>query len=255
MRTTVAIIGLGVIGTAQSRMFLRAGCAVVGYDPWLNDSYPRERIASCDFAVICVGTPQSLDDPRADLSYLLDAMSDLPEGLPALIRSTVPPGTTDSFAGRLVAHAPEFLYEGGSGPWRESTDVPFLILGGSAKARMFFRPHLAPLFPAIHECDAISAELMKYTANIALAMKVIFVNEMAAIAESFGADWEDVRAAWLNDPRITPQHTQMKGFEPGFGGRCWPKDLSAMIAASEDAGYRAEFLKAIEAANKRFSSD
>ena len=256
MRTTVAIIGLGVVGQAQFRMFSKTGANVFGWDVKLRDEpYPYKRISMADYAVVCVGTPEDVTG-RADVSAVFDAIDMIDYKVPVLIRSTVPPGTTDMFSsGRLIAHAPEFLYEGGTGPWRNSDDVPFLILGGTEAARDFFRPHLAPLFPVIHECQAVTAELMKYTANVALAAKVTFVNEMAAIAKSFGVSWEDVRAAWLNDPRITPEHTQMKGFEPGFGGRCWPKDLSALIVAAKDIGYDPEFLKAIEAANRRFRND
>ena len=96
------------------------------------------------------------------------------------------------------------------------------------------------------------AELAKYVANIHWAMRVTFVNEVAAVSEAFGVDWEDTRAAWLQDSRVHPDHTLMAGFAPGFGGRCWPKDLAALIAAASDAGYKAEFLEAIQAANERF---
>jgi UDP-glucose 6-dehydrogenase len=72
------------------------------------------------------------------------------------------------------------------------------------------------------------------------------------VCEAFGADYENVRAAWLSDPRMTAVYTQRAGYPPGFDGRCWPKDLSALIAASTDAGYQPRFLEAVEAANERF---
>ena len=75
---------------------------------------------------------------------------------------------------------------------------------------------------------------------------------MAGIAKAFGVEWESVRQGWLMDPRITPEYTGMAGFPPGFGGRCWPKDLAALIAAAEDAGYDPEFLTAVQEANGRF---
>src|SRR5262249_23046760 len=94
--------------------------------------------------------------------------------------------------------------------------------------------------------------LAKYTANLYWATRVTFVNEMAAIASTFGEDWEEVRAAWLMDSRIDPAYTAMEGFPPGFGGRCWPKDLAALIAASGDAGYFPGFLAAVEDENHNF---
>jgi len=261
--TSVAIIGLGYIGQAQFRMFSKAGFDAFGWDVLSEEPYPYERIAFCDFAVICVGTPQE-PDGHADLTYLNDALAMLPPGVPVLIRSTVPPGTTEivqgssgpavNFKPRMIAHAPEFMHEREGGAWAESTDVPFLILGGSDEAQDFFLPHLSRLFPRIHQCDVLTAELVKYVVNLYLATRVTFVNEMAQITEQFAGNWTEVQVAWLMDPRITLEYTGMAGFEPGFGGRCWPKDLAALIAASEDAGYDPEFLKAVRTANERFRS-
>ena len=254
--TSAAIIGKGFIGQAQIRMFTAvfARQDLVTYDPAWDDSYPGEAIAGCDFAVICVGTPPAADG-SADLRYVDDAVGRLPGSLPVLIRSTVPPGTTARIqSGRegLACHAPEFMHERPGGAWAQSTDVPFLILGGTPEARGFFAPHLAKFFPNIHGCAAVTAELVKYTINLYLATRVTFINEMAAVCRATGGNWEDVRKAWLMDPRITPEYTGMAGYTPGFGGRCWPKDLSALIIAAADAGYEPEFLEAVADANERF---
>jgi UDPglucose 6-dehydrogenase len=249
---SVAIIGMGVVGRAQAKLF----GDVVTYDIAREEPYPREAIAACDFAVIAVGTPP-LPDGSADLSAVLRAVTALPSGLPVLIRSTVPPGTTDrlqaAYPSRLVGHAPEFLTERDGGPWPESADVPFLVLGGSPEARRFFRQHLQRVFTGdIHETTATEAELVKYTANLHWATRVTFVNEMARVCAAFGTDWEDVRAGWQCDERVSPAYTRMAGFPPGFGGACWPKDLAALIAASTGAGHDPEFLRAVAAANDRF---
>jgi UDPglucose 6-dehydrogenase len=252
---TVAIIGMGVVGRAQAKLF----GDVVTYDITDAGPYPEAAIAACDFAVIAVGTPEAFGG-HADLTAVTAAVNQLPSGLPVLIRSTVPPGTMQQLrasSGReLIAHAPEFLTERDGGPWPESADVPFLILGGQPDARRFFRPQLARVFPGvIHECTALEAELAKYTANLAWATRVTFVNEMAAICDAAGSDWENVRAAWLCDPRVAPAYTAMAGFPPGFGGACWPKDLAALIAAAWDLGYEPEFLRAISRVNDRFRKD
>jgi UDPglucose 6-dehydrogenase len=109
------------------------------------------------------------------------------------------------------------------------------------------------VFPGpIHTCSAKESELAKYAANLYWATRVTFVNEFAKVCEAFGVDYERVREAWLQDPRMTSVYTQRAGYPPGFDGRCWPKDLAALDAASEDAGYHAVFLQAIAEANERF---
>jgi UDPglucose 6-dehydrogenase len=252
---SVAVIGMGVVGRAQEKLF----GDVVTYDIAREEPYPAGAIAGCEFAVIAVGTPQG-PGGHADVSAVRAAIGALPAGLPALVRSTVPPGTTDGLArgcpGRLVAHAPEFLTERSDGPWPGSADVPYLILGGSPEARQFFRPRLDMSFPGvIWECTATEAELAKYTANLHWAARVTFVNEMARVCAAAGADWEQVRAAWLCDTRVRPAYTAMAGFPPGFGGSCWPKDLAALIAASTEAGYDPVFLRAVSEANGRFREE
>lgn len=248
----VAIIGMGVIGTAQARMF--EGHEVVTYDPAINASYPEE-IARCDLALICVGTPE-MEDGHADLGYVEDAAAALPSGLPAVLRSTVPPGTTDRVLGprdALYCHAPEFMGENVLHSWQNPADVPYMHLGGSPEAVAFFRPFFAQVFPGIiHGCSAMESELAKYVANLYWATRVTFVNELALICKQFGVNYESVREAWLNDPRMSSPYTQREGYPPGFDGRCWPKDLAALIAASTDAGYEPKFLEAIGDANERF---
>ena len=97
----VGIIGLGVIGSSQADMF--SAHELVTYDPAVSDMYPERGLAECDFAILCVGTPEGKDG-HADLSYVEAAVDRLPPGVPVVLRSTVPPGTTDrlfSSTGRI----------------------------------------------------------------------------------------------------------------------------------------------------------
>lgn len=250
----VAIIGTGFIGKAQARML--AGHDLVTFDLGDRKTYPAQEIAECDFAIICAGTPPA-SDGSADMHWVRSAYLDLPEHLPVLIRSTVTPGWTEKMQAlrppTYVAHCPEFMHEREGGAWSETTDVPFMIIGGSDEARAFFADKLSQVFPGkIHLTTSRVSEITKYVVNLHLAARITFINEMNGICEKFGVDWDDVRESWLMDPRITPEYTGMAGYPPGFGGRCWPKDLSAIIAAAETAGYHPRFLHAIENANARF---
>jgi len=249
-----AVIGLGVVGQAQVRLF--GDMVHATYDPKAGKRYPSRRVGQCDFAVVAVGTPQGRDG-SADLSFLRAALDRIPPEIPVMVRSTIPPGTMAGLekARSLVVHVPEFLNERPDGAWRESRDVPFMILGGIPAARDFFLPVLAQAAAGtpVYCGPALEAELIKYTANCFLAAKVTFVNEMARVCEAFGADWELVRAGWLHDPRAGESHSRVEG--AGFGGRCLPKDLAALIKASEGAGYMPEFLWALEEANTRFQAE
>lgn len=248
-----AVIGLGVVGQAQVRLF--GDIVHATYDPKAGKRYPAKRIGQCDFAVVCVGTPQAKDG-SADLSFLREALDRIPPEVPVMVRSTIPPGTMAGLekTRSLVVHMPEFLNERPDGPWKESGDVPFMILGGIPAAREFFIAALDGIlrWPA-YECSGLEAELVKYTANCFLAAKVTFANEMARVCGAFGADWEYVRVGWALDPRAGTSHARVES--PGFGGRCLPKDLSALIKASEAAGYMPEFLWALEEANARFQAE
>ena len=251
----VAVIGLGVIGTAQVELF--AGHHVVPYDPLDHTVYPYHAIAECDFAIICVGTPERYDG-HADLTQVKAAAEALPPEVPVMLRSTVPPGTTDSlFGGRPspYCHAPEFLGENPLHSWQRCADVPYMIIGGDPESTRYFHERFVKVFPGtIHECSAMESELAKYAANLYWATRVTFVNEFAKVCEAFGVDYENVRRAWLSDPRMTSVYTKRAGYPPGFDGRCWPKDLVALIKASHDAGYYPHFLRDIEESNQRFQA-
>ena len=251
----VAIIGMGVIGQGQAELF--AGHDLVTYDKASGSPYPYAAIEDCDFAVVCVGTPEG-PDGRADLSYLAQASGQLPPGVAVVVRSTVPPGTTEKLfaGGRLYAHAPEFMGENVLHSWQRPADVPYMILGGEPFACRYFHERFARVFPGrIHTCTVREAEMAKYAANLYWATRVTFINELANICERFGVDYENVRAAWLTDPRMTDVYTKRAGYPPGFDGRCWPKDLAALIAASTDAGYDPGFLRSVGFANDRFRRD
>ena len=96
--------------------------------------------------------------------------------------------------------------------------------------------------------DVRSAELTKYAANAMLATKISFMNELANMAEHFGADIEKVRVGIGSDPRIG-YHFIYPG--AGYGGSCFPKDVRALAKSAEGEGYEAQLLNAVEAVNIR----
>lgn len=236
----VGIIGMGWLGQAQKRWL--GDHVHVTYDPEYDDEYPIGQIAECDFVVMCVPTYSSC----TSISELDEAMKAIPFGRPVLLRSTVPPGTTERYPGAV--YCPEFI-TGEGGNWRDPDDVPFLILGGPGEATMNFRRQLAPLFPGgmIYRCSSRVAELAKLTIDLHLLAKITFVNEMSRIAACYGVDWRDVEGVWKRDPRAGYTHTSP--LEHGFEDS---GELAAVIEAAAMGDYNAEFLMAIEEANERF---
>jgi UDPglucose 6-dehydrogenase len=215
---------------------------------------------------IAVGTPPD-EDGSADLKYVTTVAQTIAQHMrsPQIIvnKSTVPVGTADmvrEVVSKALAEAgkqiefdvvsnPEFLKEGSA--VADCMRPDRIIVGTSSKhAEMVLRQLYAP-FNRNHEkmivMDARSAELTKYAANAMLATKISFMNEMANIAESLGADIEWVRKGIGADPRIGYSFIY-PGI--GYGGSCFPKDVQALIHTAEKAGVTPTLLSAVETRNK-----
>jgi UDPglucose 6-dehydrogenase len=253
----VGVIGLGRVGRSVVELLEPHG-RIIGWDVTDRTAYPEADLSVCDFAVVCVGTP-SLADGRADTSAVRAALEALPVDR-VLLKSTVPPGTTDQLAaelGKKLCFWPEYVGESRYyNPFfpDKIEEVPFVILGGSPDIRQIFLDELLPILgptKRYFQCTAVEAELAKYAENTYFATKIAFVNEFRRICTTFDADWHTVREAWLLDPRIEPMHTAAFAATPGFDGKCLPKDLQAIIAATEGRGYDATLLKAVAASNVR----
>jgi UDPglucose 6-dehydrogenase len=102
---------------------------------------------------------------------------------------------------------------------------------------------------AIHQTDWRTAELTKYMENCFLALKVTFCNEFYEIANAFGVDYNELRELWLLDPRVGRSHTFVLPDDRGFGGKCLPKDVAALIRAAEKAGADPTLMRATLRAN------
>jgi UDP-glucose 6-dehydrogenase len=88
--------------------------------------------------------------------------------------------------------------------------------------------------------------------NAYLAMKVTFCNEFYDIATKFGVDYNEMRELWLQDPRMGRSHTFVFPDDRGYGGKCLPKDVNAIIQAAQAAGYAPQLLAAMADTNAGF---
>ncbi|ONX08530.1 UDP-glucose 6-dehydrogenase [Burkholderia cenocepacia] len=226
-------------------------------------------VAHGDVQFIAVGTPPD-EDGSADLQYVLAAARNIGRymtGFKVIVdKSTVPVGTAERVRAAVaeelakrggdqmfsVVSNPEFLKEGAAVD--DFTRPDRIVIGcdddvPGERARELMKKLYAP-FNRNHErtlyMDVRSAEFTKYAANAMLATRISFMNELANLADRFGADIEAVRRGIGSDPRIG-YHFLYAGV--GYGGSCFPKDVQALIRTAGENGQPLRILEAVEAAN------
>jgi UDPglucose 6-dehydrogenase len=190
---------------------------------------------------ICVPTPQDASG-AANLTFVLAAAKELSRIAPAdaivVLKSTVPVGSGERVKQALsrsdifVASNPEFLREGSA---LQDFMNPDRIIVGSASEQVSTR--VLDLYEDIAArkiaTSIESAELVKYSTNAYLAMRLSFVNDLAALCEKVGARVDDLVDGLGSDSRIGPRFLSPG---PGWGGSCFPKDTRALISVASDFG-------------------
>lgn len=206
--------------------------------------------ADADIVFLCVPTPQG-DDGSVDLSYIQAAATQiapiLKPGAIVVNKSTVPVGSTIAVERVLqrsdvhVVSNPEFLREGTA--VHDFLQPDRVVIGSADRAAA---ERVADLYASIetpiHITDPASAETIKYAANGFLAMKISFVNAVAAMCEAVGADVAAVVEGIGADQRIG---TQFLRPGPGWGGSCFPKDSRALVKIAEDHGYNFTMMRGV----------
>jgi UDPglucose 6-dehydrogenase len=257
-----------VVETGPARLAaLRAGRVPI-HEAGLQEAFDtavtagRLRVADrpgddAEVVLVCVGTPIG-SDGRSDLSQLhgaLDSLrAQLARGVPLVIRSTLPPGSTRlavEWTGVPTAQVltnPEFLRQGTA--LADFLNPTRIVIGHFPDAPPATVELVTGLFDRLAApvlvVDAASAELIKNGANAFLALKLSFTNELAILAEEYGADISDVLRGITLDPRIGTQYMQ-PGF--GFGGSCLPKELTALALSGTARGLPMHVTTAASAAN------
>jgi UDPglucose 6-dehydrogenase len=219
-------------------------------------------IASADAVFIAVGTPSRRGDGFADLSFVYDAAREIAAELDGFTviatKSTVPVGTGDEVdaivrqlrpkAEFAVVSNPEFLREGAA---IEDFKRPDRVVVGTddERARRVMAELYRPLY--INETPMLftnrrTAELIKYAANAFLATKITFINEMAELCEKVGANVQEVARGMGLDGRIGSKFLHAG---PGYGGSCFPKDTSALVAIGQRYGAPVRIVETVISVN------
>ena len=220
-------------------------------------------IKESEVVIIAVGTPQS-ENGSADLRYVLDAVGNISENLNSykviVTKSTVPIGTGKKINTKLKKNYeenidfdyvsnPEFLREGSA--VKDFLWPDRVIIGTkSEKALKIMCDIYRPLYinkNPIQRTAVETSEMIKYASNSFLALKISYINEIANLCESVGADVHDVAIAMGKDGRISDKFLHPG---PGFGGSCFPKDLEALLSLSREHSVIMETLQAAIKANR-----
>src|SRR5690348_17713272 len=285
-RDPIGVIGTGYVGLVTAAGFAELGCEVWCvdidaekierllrgevpiYEPGLEELLARNRermhfstelagaLEHARLLFVAVGTPPTYSGD-ADLSAVhavVDAMP--PSDRHALVmKSTVPVGTGESIKrifgergkeGFRYVSCPEFLKEGSA--IKDFLEPDRVVVGddgdwaGDAVVELY-----APLDAPIIRTDINSAEMVKLASNAFLATKISFINEIANVCEETGADVVEVARGMGLDDRIGPKFLQA-GL--GFGGSCFPKDVTALKQLAGNSGYHFQLLNSVIEVNE-----
>jgi UDPglucose 6-dehydrogenase len=279
----IGVIGVGWVGLVTASCFAELGHEVVARDivaekvealsrgevtihePGLEELLRRnaerltfttemsELLDAARILFVCVDTPPTRSGD-ADLSRVRAAIAELPEGGDQVLvmKSTVPAGTGESIRrdlpGLSYVSCPEFLKEGSA--VEDFMHPDRVVIGADdedAKAGDAVAALYEPLGGEIVRTDVASAEMIKLASNAFLATKISFVNEIANVCEEVGADVSEVARGMGLDERIGSSFLRA-GI--GYGGSCFPKDVSALKMLAGNTGYHFQLLNAVIEVNE-----
>lgn len=246
---TIGIVGYGIVGQAVEYGF--KGEQIFIYDKYKDYLSLEEVCKKSEFIFICVPTPILEDGSGIDLSIVEENVDQIAKYIDGtdkiiIIKSTSVPGTTARMAKKYpnvnFAFNPEFLTEANF--LEDFVNSDRCVIGSfddltSRRLVSLYKKHF-PKMP-IFQSDPTTAEMVKYMANCYLATKVIFANEMFDLCEKLGIKYEEVKKLTVADHRIFDSHLDVTTMR-GFGGKCFPKDMMALIGLADQLGVETELL-------------
>ena len=235
----VGIIGCGFVGESQAFAFTpTSNVFIYDLDP-LKSIHNLNEVLKCDFVFVCVPTPMNKDGSQ-NRDFIENVFKKSKKGPIYIIKSTILPGTTKKIQSNYpnldIIFSPEFLTERTSK--LDMITQSRVILGGDLKLTKKVEDLFSSRFKSRHyiHTDTNTAEYIKYMNNTFFASKVSIINEFYRLAKKIGIDWETALHGFAADQRIGDSHLDVPGPDGklGFGGTCFPKDLSAFIKFAKD---------------------
>jgi UDPglucose 6-dehydrogenase len=250
----IGIVGQGFVGDAIYKKF-KSYYEVFTYDLDKDkcNSTLEIIVQKCGIVFLCLPTPMESSGACSTdiLRQALDDLNFLGYRETIVIKSTVPPGTTDElnsiYSDMSIVFNPEFLSEvSAEEDFKNTTRV---ILGGPRPSTTLLKQVYVKVFPnaTIVKTGAAHAEMVKYFTNAFLATKVTFANEVYRLCEAINLDYDKVVEYATLDPRIGKAHLAVPGpdGELGFGGHCLPKDLNALVYLYKSKGIDPIFFESV----------
>ncbi len=251
---SIGVVGQGFVGTAVREGFqdiLDVYTFDINKDT--NCKSLEDLCSKAKVVFVCVPTPMKRDGSCSTdvVEQVIMDLDNLSDGHIAVIKSTIPPGTTKSFAKKYknisIIFNPEFLTEANFVEDFKNQDR--IIIGGPRPASTIIKNLYRKKFPStpILKTGSTTAEMVKYFCNCFLATKVSFSNEMRQVCENKNIDYDKVVEYSLYDKRIGNTHLSAPGPDGkyGFGGSCFPKDVNAMLSVMKSLDIQPYVLQGV----------
>lgn len=257
----IGIIGKGFVGKATGSVLEKAH-EVVYYDKYIDEYKDLNVLKNCDVIFLCVPTPMR-QSGEIDYSIIKDSLNSLmnvrKEGT-VVIRSTATSGTckklSEEYPFEFVSN-PEFLRE--KHAEEDMLNTEKIVIGADDEKNFeIVKKVYFPIFPSVKylNVDTKTAEMIKYASNVTLIGQIQLANEIYKICETLGVDYDKVKNTLLLDKRIG-NNINVPGHDGdfGFGGKCFPKDLNALIYLAKEKGYTPTLLEEIWKTNERIRTN
>jgi len=255
----IGIVGVGMVGGSLLEYFKKQGREHYLYDKGKNFG-SMEDINKADIIFICVPTPFNKEKQSFDLTYVEESCNNISGDKIIVIKSTVLPGTTQKLQEKYLQYRflfnPEFLTEITA---EQDMNYPDRQIIGYTKQSYTIAKDimdLLPLAPFERIIPSTEAEMVKYFGNNWFSVKVIFANQMYDLCKKLGLDYDIVMESAAADKRIGRSHLNVmhKDYR-GYGGKCLPKDIRALIQFADQQGIDLKLHKITEEINNQLMKE